>query len=279
MDIRLADTNALRSPAIIDHLESARGAHIALTQLTLRETFKRNALSTATASFERLRKHANRVLVLKDPTAARRVSSNYGARMMISRSETKGFRTFLHDLFDPDVREHVAAYCNRWQSEATDYFSELTERSEHLDRLFRAIWSKRFTPDERVELRLRRAFSTSTQRKLLDMLAEASAPLFADEASSGLKMPNNLHEALDTYGFRYSLCMVLLYGRWAMDVGGERKPARILNDVVDMQIAAHATYFNGIITSDEKMLSIFYEARWLLRSWPAFLGQMKKRID
>jgi hypothetical protein len=74
-------------------------------------------------------------------------------------------------------------------------------------------------------------------------------------------------EAPDRFIFRLALCMLLLALRW-ISVGGATNvsPQRIRNDLVDINFAAFATYFDGLLTADDKLASIYQEATiWLER--------------
>ena len=74
-------------------------------------------------------------------------------------------------------------------------------------------------------------------------------------------------EAPDRFLFRIALCMLLLALRW-ISVGGASNvnARRLRNDMVDVNFAAFATYFDGLLTADDKLASIYLEAKiWLER--------------
>ncbi len=75
----------------------------------------------------------------------------------------------------------------------------------------------------------------------------------------------NAKEAPDRFIFRLSLCCFLLALRW-IAVGGaaNAKPERLRNDMIDVNFATFATYFDGLLTEDKKLASLHLEARiWL----------------
>lgn len=85
------------------------------------------------------------------------------------------------------------------------------------------------------------------------------------EHPHGIRLPSG-NEMPNTFIFRFALCSVILVLRW-VEGGGQlqTKPERVRNDMVDVNFAAYGTYFDGIMTNDRKMLSIFDEASFVLK--------------
>ena len=82
-----------------------------------------------------------------------------------------------------------------------------------------------------------------------------------------------LRDAMGLFAFRYSLCMLLYYMEWVR-VGrtvGKNLPRRV-NDVVDMQIAAMGTFFNGVLSADDNLQIVSNTARRVLRGFGAYVG-------
>jgi hypothetical protein len=55
-----------------------------------------------------------------------------------------------------------------------------------------------------------------------------------------------------------------------MAAQGKTKPEKLRNDVIDVNFAAFATYFDGLITSDKRAREIYAEAEFLLEKPPLF---------
>lgn len=69
-----------------------------------------------------------------------------------------------------------------------------------------------------------------------------------------------------TFVFRYSVSAYLLAVDWVRRGGiAGATPDRLANDIVDMNYVAFATYFDGIISNDRKLQSIYAEALWFIR--------------
>ncbi len=76
-------------------------------------------------------------------------------------------------------------------------------------------------------------------------------------------------EVRNTFIFRYALCAYLSILKW-ISIGGTRsttkKLERIRNDyIVDVNFAAFATYFDGLLTAEKKLQEIYATAEFLLR--------------
>lgn len=73
-------------------------------------------------------------------------------------------------------------------------------------------------------------------------------------------------EVRNTFIFRYALCGYVSILKRIEDGGaGRTKPEKLRNDVIDVNFAAFATYFDGLLTSDKRAGAIYAEAAALLR--------------
>jgi hypothetical protein len=55
--------------------------------------------------------------------------------------------------------------------------------------------------------------------------------------------------------------------KWISDGGtGNVKPEKLRNDVIDMQYVPYATFYNGLLTNDKKMIQIYSESCYLLEN-------------
>ena len=41
------------------------------------------------------------------------------------------------------------------------------------------------------------------------------------------------------------------------------RPEKLRNDMVDVNFAAYALYFDGILTNDQKLRAVYERARWI----------------
>ena len=80
------------------------------------------------------------------------------------------------------------------------------------------------------------------------------------------KIPN-FSELPNAFIFRSALCAYLFFIEW-VSVGSppKIKPERMRNDLVDINFAAYATYFDGLFTED-KQLNRLYEKATAVLEW------------
>ena len=80
-----------------------------------------------------------------------------------------------------------------------------------------------------------------------------------------VKALSRFDEVPNTFIFRNALCMYLLALEWAA-FGGvkDASPDRLRNDMIDMNFAAYATFFDGLLSADAKLVRIHQDARLLL---------------
>jgi hypothetical protein len=77
----------------------------------------------------------------------------------------------------------------------------------------------------------------------------------------------NATELPYTFIFRSSLCWLLIARRW-ISVGGAKrvKTEKLRNDMVDGFFASYATYFDGLLTFDKKLIEIYRDASAMLQA-------------
>jgi hypothetical protein len=68
-------------------------------------------------------------------------------------------------------------------------------------------------------------------------------------------------ELPNTFLFRWALCLFLWILDWISIAGPKGvKPEKILNDLVDVNFATFATYFDGLLSMDKKAHRIYQQA-------------------
>src|SRR5712664_699129 len=96
--------------------------------------------------------------------------------------------------------------------------------------------------------------------KIFQNVLAMTALLFA--ANPNTEELPSARELPYTFTFRYALTGYLIALRW-IAVGGAKnvKPEKIRNDIVDATLAAYATYFQGLLSRDEKANEIYGDAK------------------
>jgi hypothetical protein len=109
-----------------------------------------------------------------------------------------------------------------------------------------------FERGELDRLRKRIPYNEALQRKLIQLSMDMHKMLLRSLSIEAQYHPRDIRRALNTFVFRYALCVVLFLTRWIRQ--GESKvirQERLVNHVMDLKTAAVATFFDGLKTEDE----------------------------
>lgn len=274
MSLKIADSNFLRSDDALAYLSASRSNRVALTETVLTEMYKKRPEVTVPRSLQHLARFPKQVIVLKQFPDLYHfpIKSARCARRLFDNGQTKAFPDFIADILDSGDDQLKASALQAGHANALQRMAEIERETVKLPNTFKRI-TDRFTKDERDQLRKRVPYADQTQRKLLDLVFDISAIMFDGVGLSSQQWPQLRVQAYDYLIFRYALCVVLLYTRWVnhgqqMEV----KLPKMVNDINDAHLASVATYFGGVLSSDQKLLDIHREARYLLRLARGYIG-------
>lgn len=274
MAILLADSNALRHPDLRAYLDASHSHHVALSDLTLIEMRKRNALSTSRESLLIVSGYPQQVFTLKRTHAI--LEDVIEAEADISRLfdyeaglELERLGMALQALPPTaDLKRHM----NELEAEAGNVIAELGKQMESLEEAL-VDMTKEFKPNQIKELRTGEQVSEETRQTLFRLLRETTARFFVENQAQPGRKGIKLVQARGMFGFRYSLCMMIYYILW-VQTGRQTGRAEHLrvNDVIDMQLAALTTYFNGLLSADALVTDTSRIVRSILRRYGAYVG-------
>ena len=182
---------------------------------------------------------------------------------MVDERQTKGFRAFCtHLLAAQNGDASIQRQVNSMRQEANQQMDRIESDAANLPIALDQI-TKRYTQDELRVIRTGAPITESVAHKFFENTLILAGILFAGHpAVSGLPSWKRLY---DTYLFRFALCAQLLALRWAASGNPHKlKAERIRNDIVDISFSASATYYDGIITHDRKLASIYEECKAVL---------------
>ena len=117
------------------------------------------------------------------------------------------------------------------------------------------------------ELKLIRRKEKPTPQMLQKMIQNICvlAQLFSSDHPSVERVQRGPH-IRNTFLFRYALCgYISILKRIENGTAKNIKPEKLRNDVVDINVIAAATYFDGLLTTDDKARTIYADAEFFLR--------------
>lgn len=274
MPILIADSNFLRKPALREYLACGRSNRIALADEVLVEMHKREPACTVRNSLEVARQFPDQVVVLHGVTGiyGMPICSAADARKLIDHRQTTRFAQWYDDVLQSENDGMMKRVLAGAQERAQAQIDEIAASVKYMQPIFRKM-KKRFDANELSQLRKRVPYEKSTQRKLLDMMYDISRGLFLNTNVPREKYPLQNIDAFQYFIFRYAMCMTLLYTRWVYVGNLSDDTDKLVNHVMDMHLAAMATFFGGVLSDDEMLVDVHREARFLLRmSGKAFVG-------
>jgi hypothetical protein len=142
---------------------------------------------------------------------------------------------------------------------------QLLAHAVSMPAVFDELANETYTKTELQIIRKGSLYTEDILKKMMKNITLLAASIFRDHPRVTKRPP--LEEVLDTFIFRSALCGNLLALRW-ISVGGAKNilPERMRNDLVDMFVAAYATYFDGLLTADKKLNKLYQEAVVLLHA-------------
>ncbi|WP_269513371.1 hypothetical protein [Brevundimonas subvibrioides] len=261
----LVDTNMLDHKELAAFLAADPSNEIVISEATLIEIHKARAaqnvprlLALACANWDRVSvTHSFYDLYSFDGTA------NDPAKATISMRQSEDFPAYCATVVVAPLDVVALQHFARKQADAAQESATIASKAPGLMRLYRRVISSNFSEKDRQELRKRRPLSPALQEKLLKFSFALRARLALQHGNA----PEDLHprKAIDTPLYRYALSLVIYFMHWVKDGEPDRKKIKeAVNQIVDLEIAALATFYDGFLTRETKLARHFDELQGLV---------------
>lgn len=244
----------------------SRANRAVLTDYVAMEAHQGDTLASIFKAMEVLSEFPTQVIVLKGTAA---ISSLRGRakglqRRLIDESQTSHFPAYVehlklaaggHSAFQRELLESGRV--------ATAHLERMLKDAETTGAVFADI-AKQYTKEERRAVRLGEPYPKGFMEKAAAFVLSLVHQAFA--AHPNVSRTPSFEEMPNTFLFRYALCIYLLALDWAANGGApDAKPKKFRNDFIDATFAAYGTFFDGLLTADEKLSRLHGEARaWLM---------------
>ena len=249
------DSNFLQSDGLRAYLTDSPTNYAVITDYAAMEAYKADTLDMLYRSMGILGEFPRQVIILRGTQAICGLSGRTAGlqRRMIDQQQTRGFAEYCRHLtaaragnlsLQAQLLEHARAarlQMERILLDVQDFAGALDAIAGMFNsnevRVFRK--GERFTPD--------------MAGKIMQQIFAIARGLF-DRHPRATRLPP-MHELPNTFLFRTALCMYILGKRW-ISVGGahQARPETLRNDLVDVNFAVFATYFDGLLTADRKII-------------------------
>lgn len=259
---KVIDSSALRSDSLRQFLAGSPHNIAILTGHLAMELFKGDGQTNVLHSLRHLADFPRQVAVLKSTGAMFKLqprAQGLQARL-IDEEQTEGFALYCKMLFDPQTTQaDIAADRRRKQAVANARFHRLNGNVEAIRQAIQQL-KKRYQPDELKALRRKKELPMEFWFRFSDDLFDST--LAFHRLVPGLPALRD-GGIFYTYAFRYSLCAYACAVDWIAE-GGFEQTSGLTNDFTDMGYAACATFYDGLLTEDQKQKELYTFARRLL---------------
>ena len=250
---KVVDCNGLGSEKLAQFLAKSRENMAVLTDFCIMESFNRGA--GVHVSYQTLSRHPSQVLVLE--------TTPYIARL---RPRSKGlFNRLVDHKGTADFPEYCAALVSGASLTATDFafkrelaarfIDELTPAAETLRAPMIEMVKKQAASDLKV-LRTEKRLTPEFIGRAFADIALLTRGLYRDIPNYG-PLPDT-PEVFYSFPFRLAVSHYALATYWEWKGGLQSLHATDLrNDITDCTYAAHASFFDGLITADGRLVDVY----------------------
>jgi hypothetical protein len=263
---KVADSNCLQSEALRAYLSASADNHVVLTDYAAMEAYKGNTLKSIYRSMELLAQHPGQVIVLRGTQDICTLDGQAAASKepLNDEAQTREFPEYCQHLLaarsgDPSLQQQLLAHGREATAHIERMLLSMPTLSAGID-----LMAKTYSPAELKILRRREPHTPQMRERLVQNVLLLAAHFFKEHP--GVSEWPQGPEVRNTFIFRYALCGYISILKRIEDGGaGQTKPGKLRNDVIDVNFAAFATYFDGLITSDKRASEIYADADFLLQ--------------
>jgi hypothetical protein len=262
---KIVDANFFRDSALADYLKLDKGNKVVFCDYACMEAYKGNAIENISRSIEIVSKFPDQVVVLKGTRDVIKLtlSANH-LELLEDAIQTKEFKIFCLVVKRAVRGDAVLAdQILRNGKIASGHFDEMRKDASLVAQGIKGF-TKSYKPEYLVALKKKEELKTEVIDKIIKDIMRLAVTLFRNHPDVQ-EIPQTIQVARNTYIFRFAISAYLLNLRWISDGGVENVSLdRLRNDVVDMGYVTYATFFDGLLTNDNKMKEIYEETRFIL---------------
>ena len=264
---KVVDSNQLQSECLRSYLAESNANFAILTDYAAMEAYKGETLVSIYKSMRVVSEFPAQMIVLKNTRIACGLSgkcSNLQGRL-IDKRQTQEFKVYARSLREakqgnPSLQYQILEY----GKEATKHLERMLNDARTIGAVFDEI-ARTYTKEERRLIRDGKIYTPALADKIVRNVLYIAGELFRNHPDVQ-RLPT-YEELPGTFIFRAALCTYLLaLERGALGGANSTSPAKLRNDMVDMNFAAYGTFFDGVLSADARVLHIHEQARLFLTS-------------
>lgn len=266
MNRKVVDSNAMQIDLLRSYLSASMSNYAVLNDYASMEAYKGNTLTSIYRSMEIACEFPRQMIVLK-PTGriCALLGRNQGLqRRMIDERQTREFPTFCKRLQAArGGNVHFQKQLLESGRVANDQMDRILASAPILPGAIKDL-RKTFSPEELKAIRLDEPFPQTLIEKSMKFIVDLTFYTIPRHPSPPARI-RSVEELQNTFLFRHSVATFVWSLDWIARGGADGVRAdRMRNDVVDVIFATYATFFDGLISKDEKAQRIYRDAKFIL---------------
>ena len=262
---KLIDQNYLREPNEKLHHYLSKGNFVIFSDFTRMECAKGKSIINLKRSLEIVSKYTYQVLMLKDTKTI--VFSTYKAlknirNFIIDKQQSADFQNFCTQVHEANGKpSFVTAYLEKMGSQANSYIKERYKYTQMILDSINPIKDS-FNSTELKQIRNNQPYSKDLLKKIIKNIMIVTAMLMS---SNNIKN-KEFRIIINSYLFRYSAASFFLTLKWISDGGIEQIDMdNFQNDIIDLSYSVYGTYFDGVLSNDNKLMEIYTKLDFFLK--------------
>ena len=262
------DTNCLQDKMLEDFLLKNIANRAVITDYAKREIQQTVSIDRVRDSLEILSRFPNQVVFLKGTATAMRNRGRASGlrRRLISDRETQFFPKFCKLIYG-DSREDKSFQTNFLAAsvETKDFMNSLVQSFDRTVELYQGLereWSK-----EAISKLRKTGYADSQEsiERLLHLMSDLTSRILG-KIPGGIRWPEKCEWPF-MFSYRSCLFYALHFQEWLIKGSPAKISAKNLrNDIVDINFATFATFFDGLMTRDKKCKARYSEGEALLEN-------------
>jgi hypothetical protein len=264
----IIDSNALQSEELRAFLARSKNNFAVINDYLAMEAYKGNTMASIFRSMAILTQFPHQAIILKTTGKIAGLSGRSAGlqRRMIDERQTREFPKFCEALRSAQ-RGNVALRREILESgRAADRHLERMLESAPIMRDGINELSKWFTQNELRAIRKREPFPRTLIYKATEFMTELTLRTISRHPAPPPPFRNPA-EMWNSFHFRSSVCDFVWSLDWIGKGGiGDVRADRIRNDMVDVIFATYATYFDGLMSRDDKARRIYDQSAFILEA-------------
>ena len=253
---KVLDANFFRDTALEDYLKSDCMNIVVFPDIACMEAYKGNAIKNISKSIEIVSRYPEQVIVLKGTRDVVKITLEPdGYKKLEDDTQTKDFRIFclaVHRAVHGD--RDIANQILEKAKVASVHFERLQKDAALVAKGIEEI-TKSFKPEHLKALKRKNMLSAEMIDKIIKDILWVTGLLYQKHPDVH-EMPQ-VEQIINSYIFRFAISSYLLALWWVSEGGiGNVGLDKLRNDGLDMSYVAYATFYDGLLTNDIKMMEI-----------------------